>query len=810
MYIIDGVPFPSQRLTQRSQINANSPFNTINPLDIESIEILKDADATAIYGSRGANGVILITTKRGKLNKTSLDVSFNSGIGKVTRTFDYLNTAEYLNMRREAFSNDGVIPDASNAPDLVLWDTTRYTDWKKTLIGGTAHTLNAQLTFSGGNDQTKFSFGSNYFKETTVFPTQFGNNRISASLNINHQSENKKLAFNTSTSYAIDKSNLLNQDLTMYLNLSPNLPELYDSIGKLKWSENGASYPNPYSLLLQIYNGLTNRFTSNITVSYRLFPKLLIKTNFGYNHIDLTEYSNQPIASQDPAFAIAGANFGKSSSKTWIAEPQIEYAAISTEKNNLLILAGSSWQGSLNSSSITDASGYPNDNTLESTTGASVITTNIKSGEYRYSALFARVNYQRDNKYLLNMTARRDGSSRFGPNKRFANFGAVGLGWIFSKEALVNRSLPFLSFGKLRSSFGITGNDQIGAYQYLDTWSGTQYPYQGQAGYRPTRLFNPDYSWEQNSKMDIALELGFLKDKILLTSNWFASRSNNQIINFSLPDQTGFSSVLRNFPGVVQNKGWELELTSRNINNKNFQWTTNFNLTIAKNKLLEFPGIENSSYAATYIVGEPLNILQGFRFMGIDPVTGIYQFLDKNGNLTSLPSQLTDFNSIGTTNPKFYGGLLNTFGFKGFDIDILFQFVKQHGLDGIYGASGPHGDNANQPEQILDRWKKEGDTAPYQRYTQDYASDVSAAAYYVSQSDAVFVDASFLRLKNLSVSYNIPSKILQKIKLVNSRLFIQSQNLFTISSYPGLDPENQSRTSLPPLRTIAFGIAVTF
>ncbi len=808
LFIIDGVPFPSQKLTQRSQINANNPFNTINTLDIESIEILKDADATAIYGSRGANGVIIITTKKGKLNKTSLDLSIYSGLGKVTRTFDYLSTQDYLTMRREAFLNDGITPDISNAPDLLLWDTSRYTNWKKDLIGGTAHTTNIQISLSGGNDKTRFSFAVNYFKETTVFPKKFGNSRGSGSLNINHQSEDKKFYFNSSASYSSDKGNLIKQDLTAFLNLAPNLPSLYDSVGKLKWSENGVNFFNPYSILLQQYNGTTDRFTSNTAISYAILPKLLLKASVGYNHIDLTEYSNIPLASQDPAFAIAAANFGKSNFKTWIAEPQIEFRPSIGNKNSLLIMVGSSWQSSTANSSLTDASGYPNDNTLGSTAGASVIRTVVNSSMYKYSAIFTRISYNRQAKYLLNITARRDGSSRFGPNKQFANFGAVGVGWIFSKEQWLMKSIHGLSYGKLRGSIGITGNDQIGADQYLDTWSGTQYPYQGQSGYRPTRLFNPDYSWEQHSKIDAAIELGFLKDRILVTANWFLSKSNNQIINYSLPDQTGFSSVLKNFPGVVQNTGWEFEFTSKNVERKIFQWTTNINLTIAKNRLTKFPGIENSSYAKSYVIGQPLNIVQGFKFIRVDPANGIYQFLDKNRDTTYSPSQMTDLAVQGTTNPKFYGGLLNTFQIKDFQIDIFFQFVKQKGIDAIYGAGAGYGDIANQPVEILNRWRKAGDIAPYQKYTQDFGSNAYAAAYYISLSDAQLVDASFIRLKNLSLSYNIPVRILQKLKMQSVRVFVQSQNLLTITSYSGPDPENQSRTSLPPLKTVAFGIQV--
>lgn len=816
LYIIDGVPFLDgiERLTQRDGINSNSPFNSLNPNDIESIEILKDADATSIYGSRGSNGVILITTKKGKIGKTSLDVNLYSGWGKVTRTMKYLNTPQYLQMRNEAFVNDGIIPDASNAPDLLLWDTTRYTDWKKLLIGGTARTTNYEIRFSGGSTNTQFSLGANYHNETTVFPGDFADTRNTVNFGLVHNSTDKKLSISINSSYAYEKSNLLQEDLTLYINTPPNMYKPYDSLGNLVWSENGYSGGNPLKNLLQKYSGVTDRLTANGNLSYKISPALIVKANFGYNYIAFDETSIYPIKSQNPAYNPHGsASFGNNNIRTWIAEPQMEFSHKLGSKGNFILLFGSTWQESQNKSSITDAYGYTSDNLLYSINGSSSISASNSYNQYRYQSFFGRINYNWDNKYLINLTGRRDGSSRFGPDKRFSNFGAIGAAWIISQEKFM-QNLNFLSYAKLRGSYGITGNDQIGNYQYLDTWSNTQYPYQGQSGLLPSRLFNPDYSWEKNKKFETALELGFIRNRILLTVDHFSNKSSNQIIRYSLPAQVGGNPaingtfILKNFPGVVQNEGWEFELNTTNIKRNAFQWNSFFNLTIPRNRLLSFPNLSSSSYAYDYIIGKPLNIIYQYHYLGVDPSSGIYKFQDVNND-----GQLdqNDYVYGGTTDPVFYGGFGNSIQYKGFQFDFLFSFTKQKGIDPIFSSYSANGSFVNQPIGILNHWTKPGDNSLYEKYTQDFNNPAFyPATFNIGTSDAVLTDASFIRLKNISISYTLPAVWINKAKMEKCKIYIEAQNLITITNFKGADPESQNPTSLPPLKVIAAGIQIIF
>ncbi len=305
LYIVDGISYPSVPLSDgqasSGTISGGSPLSSINPSDIESISILKDADATAIYGSRGANGVVLITTKKGKAGSTKTDAGFYIGAGHITREIDLLNTPQYLQMRNEAFTNDGEIPTVATAPDLLVWDTTRYTNWEKTLIGGTSQILDGQLSVSGGSSNTQFLFGLGYHQESTVFPGDFGSKRFSGNLNLNHTSQDQKLKISVIASYSSFDINLFDLDLTMAaLTTAPDSPPVLDSNGKLNWD--GGTFNNPYAALLQAYTGNTGNLISNASISYQIDPHFQMKLNGGYNEIQESEILSNPVTAFNPRF----------------------------------------------------------------------------------------------------------------------------------------------------------------------------------------------------------------------------------------------------------------------------------------------------------------------------------------------------------------------------------------------------------------------------------------------------------------------------------------------------------------------------
>ena len=811
LIVIDGVPFPADPLTQGSFGAANlasSPLNSINPSDIESIEVLKDADATAIYGSRGANGVVLIKTKRGVSDKTNIAVDFWRGFGQVGTKMDLLNTEQYLQMRNEAFQNDGI--DPASRPDfqtfdLFEWDSTRYTDWQEELIGSTADITNINLNITGGSANTNFLIGGGYYKETTVYPGDFGLERGSLRMNLNHYSADGRFSISGSLNFATDKNDLVQEDLTRdALTLAPNAPALIDGNGNVN-RENDSFDENPLIALQQRYTSSTNNLVTNFIVTYNLLEDLDLKMTGGYNLIQNEEVATVPISSWNPNLGIdfSQVNLANNQTETWIAEPQITYDKTINDLN-LKFLIGSTFQKTVSEGESLSAFGASNDaliENLESHTSIRAIGTNFT--EFNYSGVFGRINLQWKEKYVLNLTGRRDGSSRFGPGNRFGNFGAVGAAWIFSEEQFLS-NIPFISFGKLKISYGTTGSDRITDYQFLRTYrSGA--PYQGAGTLIPSRLPNNNFSWEANRKLETGISLGILENRFLLDVNWFRNRSSNQLVGLDLPAISGFTSIQSNFPATVENRGWEFELSTSIIQKGDFKWTANFNLSIPRNELIEFDDIEGTNFDNRVVVGEPVAIVGALHFSGVDPETGLNTFEDLNDNGSGLdvPEDLQFRNA---NIQDFFGGLGNTISYKGLELSFLFQFVKQDAPNYQAFFNSP-GTFSNQPIEVLDRWQNPGDITNVQRYSTE-AGTASTLYRPVGGNDMQFDDASFIRLKNVSLIYNFSKSLVERFKLEQARVFIQGQNLLTITDYIGLDPESRG-FNLPPLRVISVGASVT-
>jgi TonB-dependent starch-binding outer membrane protein SusC len=828
LFIIDGVPFaPGNAILSQltSAANYNDPFkglqgglsplNNINAADIESIEVLKDADATAIYGSRGANGVVLITTKKGKGGDTRVNVNIYSGVSRVNRTMDMLNTRQYVAMRKEAFANDNISATTINAPDLLLWDTTRYTDLKKLLIGSNACTNDVQASVSGGSNLTRFLIGGGYHKETTVYPGDLGDSRASAHVNLKHGNANEKFSVHFSGYYSIDNNKLPTADLTNFINLPPHI-KLYDSAGGINWKEGGVafssvnSFSNPLAEVLKKYTVRTENLLSHFQITYRLFKGFHVKASVGYNTVITDEESNRPKTANDPQLNLSGAsNFAFSHTQSWITEPQAEYNS-TIGGGKLVVLAGATAQEIINKGQTISASNYTNDLLLGSVAGAGSINASNSFDKYRYQAFFGRISYNWRERYLINLSGRRDGSSRFGPGKRFANFGAVGAGWIFSNEPKITKDLSFLSYGKIRVSYGTSGNDQIGNYQFFDRWTNTSNGYQGSPGLQAVSLYNPDYNWEETRKLEAALETGFFKDRILITIAGYRHRTSNQLVGYVLPIQAGFSSINKNLPALVENKGLEFSVATKNISSINVLWRSQIVLTIPKNTLLSFPGLSGTSYASMYKEGASLSAIRGYRYIGIDPATGLYTFDDVNRDgKTSIPEDYMIYDK--STDPEFYGGIGNLFHYKEFEVYFFFDFRKQRGLNYLsnLGARIP-GMIYNQPTIVLQRWQPGSTDAAVTKYTTSFATPVYSATIPFRNSDAIFGDASFIRLRTVSFSYRFSKKLLEKVRIENSRIYVQAQNLLTITNYKGADPENQNLYALPSLSIITAGLEINF
>jgi len=812
MYIIDGVPYASDAIgsfyTSSTTPRQTSPLNSINPGDIESIEVLKDADATAIYGSRGANGVVLITTKKGKEGKTHFTANVSNGFGQVTRFMDLMNTEQYLQMRREAYANDGITDYPADAYDINgTWDQNHETDWQKVLIGGTANYTTVQSSVSGGSAQTQFLLSGNYSKETTVFPGDFEYVKANMHVNLNHASENKKFRINFTGGYTAQDNILPPTDLTREaVTLAPNAPVLYDAGGNLNWEQN--TFNNPLGSLEGKFKSMTYDLIANSLLSYELVEGLMLKSSFGFSDLRHDETNTQPSTMYNPGYGLGSESSlifeNKTNRKSWIIEPQLHWNQ-KIGKGKIEALVGSTFQQQTGNQIVTMGSGFSSNSQIDNPGSAAYYAVQSSNQSvYKYQAFFGRANFSWMERYIVNVTGRRDGSSRFGPGNQFATFGAVGAAWLFGNEAFIKNNVDFLSFGKLRGSYGTTGNDQIGDYQYLDTYSTSGNTYQSMSGLSPTRLFNPNFGWETNKKLEFALETGFLNDRIFTTFGWYRNRSSSQLVGIPLPGTTGFTSLQSNLDATVQNTGVEISIRTVNIRNSNFSWITSLNFTQARNELLSFHNLEGSPYRYQYVIGQPLNITKVYHYIGLDPQTGVYQFEDVNGD--GMITSADDRKTIKDLNPQFYGGLQNQLHYGPVQLDFLFQFVKQENFNPTFMFGMP-GTMTNQPVAVVDHWQQSGDSAPYQVYSSGINSTIQRANTRHAQSDAGISDASYIRLKNISLSYDLPERWTKKMKC---RLSLQGQNMLTLTKYKGADPEFKTAGFLPPLHIYTTSLQMTF
>jgi TonB-linked SusC/RagA family outer membrane protein len=827
--VVDGIPFfanvpalfdsPIRGNTQGSE-SGSSIFSFINPADIESIDVLKDADATAIYGSRAANGAILITTIKGRAGRIRADVNVQQGWGKVGRQVDMLNTRQYLDMRYEALRNDGLDITSGSNRDLRLWDTTRYTNWQKELIGNTALYTNVNASVSGGNAGIQYLIGTTYNRSTDVFPGDFADKRGSVHFNINSTSANQKFKVGLSGSYLNDNNDLPGGDLTYQaVLLEPNAPPLYSEDGALNWALNAAgtsSWDNPLSYTLRKSKYITTNLFSNLNFSYILSQGLEIKTNAGYSHINSDFNGQIPLEAFRPdyrSFSTPNAVFGHSTSKTWIIEPQINFKRTYGASRFEALLGGTLQDYQQSNLSLT-GTGYVNDLLLGSISGATSIDKSQNSSSYRYNAMFGRISWNLSDKYLINLTARRDGSSRYGKENRFHNFWSVGLGWIFSEEKLIKEKLSFLSFGKLRGSTGTTGSDTFADYSYLSLYRTKSVPinYQGSSSLEILNLPNPYLQWEDTRKIQGGIDLGFLKDRIMLNLTYAYNKSTNLLSAAPVPVITGFTSFTQNSPAAIKNTSWEGVLSGDLIKGSVFNWNSSLNITLPKNKLLAFPDLEKSSYANTLIVGQPLSFAKLYHFLGIDPATGVPMVADYQGNPTATPNYDLDRVIIQPLQKQFYGGMNHSFRYRSFRLDFFVQFERAIGFNDVYYYSGTgipgqlYPGTSNQPVTVMDRWRNPGDRVAMQRFNTDGSILPWQEASDVAYS---YAGGSYVRLKNVSLSWQLPEKIVKTMKFQQISIYGQAQNLMTWSNYTGLDPETRS-ASLSPLRMITIGVKAGF
>lgn len=819
LFIVDGVAYPFDNLpilnpgSLPNILAGGNGLDFVDPSLIESVNVLKDADATAIYGSRGAYGVVVITTKKGKAGAPALNASTRFGFSKRGVSPKMLNGEQYLMIRREAFANDNAVPKTTDYDVNGAWPENRYTNWYDELAGNTAFKTMNNVNYSGGTDVLSYRIGGNYNVQNDIQTARGQSTNGGMNFNINSRSRDSKLNVSLTGSYTVNKNDMIPYDFatanySSALAMAPNAPRLYNADGTLNW-ETGS---NVASVLNQLYESNTNNLLSNLDVRYSPVKGLSLNVTAGYNVLSGKELSGQPSSAFNPATAYTTTStLNIYNIRTLTVDPNVSYQRGLFGKSTITGTIGLTAQDKLQYYNRTTGSGFLSDDLLHNPSFADrdKVTASYNQFPNRYLGYFAILNYNWENKYLLNLSGRRDGSTRFGPNNRYGNFGSVGAAWIISEEPWFVRALPFVSFAKLRASIGTAGGDNIGDYAYLNTYSNSG-NYQGNVALSPTGLANPYLQWEVSQKRDYNLTLEFLNGRISVDATRYKNITSNQLVGQILSLVTGFQGITVNSPAIIHNWGYEVVLNTVNMKKKDFSWNSSINISLPKNKLVEYPNIDILTNT-NYIVGKPVTGIRLYKYAGVNPETGVYNFYKngEKGEWTLFSGGSLDPNKDKTEfvdlSPKYYGGFSNNLRYKRFTLDVLFSFTSRNGKNFLGSQTySPGMFNQNTATSTLSRWQHPGDVTDVPRVTQNVAIAYFSQANFTTSTGA-YGNATYARLQNINLSYTLNPKWLQRAKIKSMTVFAQGQNLLTISEYGQLDPENLG-VGTAPLRTYMFGL----
>ena len=797
LYVVDGIPFNSGSIQSLGQGSLEaSTLADLNPDDIEDVQVLKDASATAIYGARGANGVILITTKRGaKSRKTQVNIKAETGWSKAAKLWDVLDgprTAEILN---EIAVNDGKKAnyDPATANNFILQDEAFRT--------AAQHSIGVNIT--GGNNRTNFYIGTDYTSQEAILKTQ-DFRRIGLRVNVDHDI-NKKVKISTSNQVAFTRRSLspTGDGPTSLLQTSVQHNPLinpYKADGSYNYS---GTFENIYAILDNNDNkswGLRN--LNNLTLTWKVTDDLRFKSSVSLDNNQFRErrYYNSAMKNGSPSGSATESN---NNLVTITAEQLLNYNKTFKKIHSLAAFAGNSVQYTASHHSSASGNDFPSDAFSE--VGSAATTTGSTSTSTRsLVSWFGGFNYSLLERYSLEFNLRADASSRFGSANRWGYFPSVGGSWLVSKESFLS-DVKWLSSLRLKGSIGWTGNQNISDFASLGLWSGGG-KYNNLSGVVQSQLANPDLKWETTRQFDLGFEASFLDERITVGFDYYNKFTYDLLLQAPIPGKTGFSSIYKNI-GEMSNKGIEVSLTTRNIRTKNLQWTTRFNLSRNVNKIerLDSPITEYTRDWVRLEEGQPMYAFWLYKEIGIDPQTGnaIYEDVDQDGKITTADRQI-----CGNNWPDANGSFINDVKYKGFDLSVNFYYSIGNDVLNMMRffmeAGGTYGDKRSLLESQLDRWQKPGDVATLPRLTSKTNPDGSMN--YGFQSSRYLENGSYLRLKNLAIGYTLPQQIIRKVGVEKARVYLNITNLFTITDYSGPDPEtNVGGTS--NVQGLDFGLA---
>lgn len=852
LYVIDGVVATTDNLSGTDA--ATNPLAQINFNDIESIDILKDASAASIYGSRAANGVVLITTKRGKSGKTQFNVGFQTGFSKPTRTADWLDGAQYYAAFEEAFDNanakslaeDGIdfgdqfygepgltFDDVLNY-ELGYWEPNANENWADNAYQDDAGLSQLDITASGGNDKTKFYLSLQHLKQKGILIND-QLERTSARINIDNKVSNKfSFGFNFSLSRTINNRLSDDNEFTtpMQLLALPPIQPARLSDGTLN------SETVYFNGLIKAENSFFEttvfRNLSNLYAQLNITPDLLFRSEVALDILTQNEERWDGSAVDSETGNVNGGGISRwVNVQNYSTNNFFSYKKNFNTNHDIDLTAGMSYQYVTRNSSSLSAQTFPSD-AFKTLVNASVITSGATNETaYAFLSYFARANYKFSNRYLLSLSGRVDGSSKFGENERYGFFPAASAGWIITQEPFFGES-NVVSFLKLRASYGVTGNAPNGNFSGLGLYGANTYDQTG--GVAPTQLANTGLKWETTVQTDIGVDYGFFNDRITGEIDYYIKNTDDLLLNSNVPGTSGFLTQLINV-GSLQNKGFEFVINTQNIVG-DFTWSTSINFAKNLNKITDLNNnVIEGGYVNRAVEGEPIGVFYVQEYAGVNPENGDALWylnrqptqdeiddgsaflLSKFGNRhVTNDYGLADRKVMGNPNPDWVGGINNTLAYKGFDLSFLFQFVM--GNDS-YNAAGrfQRADFVYFDNQLVsdweNAWRKPGDNTDVPQARLFYGNGDFESSRYIQ-------DASYVRLKTVTLGYNVPSSVISKYYLSSVRLFVSAQNLLTFTKYDLNDPEvntdfiasNISQGNdfyaAPQAKTIMFGINIGF
>jgi TonB-dependent starch-binding outer membrane protein SusC len=844
LIIVDGIPINTVAVNDYFNVYLN-PLNDIDFNDIASVEILKDASASAIYGSRAANGVILITTKRGKAGKAKITLDYQQGFSQPTRTREFLNAEEYIDYYTQAAINAGEYDFANGisgyatveeAIDDYIQDVERkfdrlagHTDWRNAPANTEWQSQAFQkavssmfdMSISGGTDKVQYFTSVGYSYQDGIMIGNHGD-RFNVLNNLDAQlSEKFKMSLN------LNLSRTINNDIPDDNSFSTPLQMVAQSPLTPTKDTTGEYYNTPttlyYNPLIETENvffeSTTFRTLANLAGEYQLFPSLAIRAELGG---DITNHWQQRFygSKSEVGLSVGGYATNYNSGVQYLDTKLLLLFNKQVEKSTFGATGGVEYNRYEDYYNSVEAQGFPNDKLQTIASAAEIVAGTSVLNYFRFLSYFARFTYDYDTRYIINATVRADGSSRFGEENRYGVFPSASAGWVISNESFLKDSKK-VSLLKLRASYGLTGNAGIGNFDYKGLYGIGAYA--GTSAIYPSTIANPSLTWEKTAQFDIGFDFGFHNDRITGEIDYYIKNTTDLLLDVPVPATTGYAVQTQNI-GSLENKGFEFVLNTDNFVG-NFSWSTSFNFSTNKNQITELANgqelidLGGSDFLNVIMVGQPLGVFYGAEYAGVDDQNGdglFYVNEVEGSEETTNDFNEANFVVIGDPNPDFIAGLTNNFSYKNISLDIFLQGVYGNdvNLQGDYWMSSNASQYDNQTVDQLGAWQQPGDDTDIPENRLLFANGTEA------RSSRYLSDASYLRVKTVTLSYTFPKRLTQRMNMSSLRLYTSVYNMFTVTNYRGWDPEVSTDSftdnvyygidfySAPQPRTAVIGVSI--